>query len=440
MGSIEKKKMSVAIPIASLQDKDIETMEKKLQIELVPKQRGAKAKPMWKPPEKVAVFRKEGDQVMVPFRWGASYFGKDRRRPRQECELLHSRFQGVLRAEQKQIFQESIALLNQSGSCLMAIYPGGGKTITSLAIASAVGLRTMIFVNKIVLIDQWLDTLYKWFGKDVSVHVIQGKKKALVPDADFYIANAVNIMKHPFEEYKKLGIGMLIVDECHLMVTRIFSQALSYICPRYLMGLSATPFRVDGFDILLELYFGLHKVIRKLYRPHTVYYIDSGIRIDHDKDSRGDIIWNSVIDKQASHEERNVRITDICRRYKDRNILVLCKRVKQMETITGLLRSQEENATMMKDNDSTFDRDARVLIATFQKVGTGFSHEKLDMLILASDAEEYFIQYLGRVFRRPDVEPIIIDIVDKHPILKKHFNSRRRIYEECGGRIQTSSV
>ena len=80
-------------------------------------------------------------------------------------------------------------------------------------------------------------------------------------------------------------------------------------------------------------------------------------------------------------------------------------------------------------------KNARILIATFQKVGTGFSHEKLDMLILATDAEEYFIQYLGRVFRRPDVEPLVFDIVDKHPILRRHFLTRRSIYQEVGGTI-----
>ena len=96
----------------------------------------------------------------------------------------------------------------------------------------------------------------------------------------------------------------------------------------------------------------------------------------------------------------------------------------------------ETSVTMMKENETTFDRDARILIATFQKVGTGFSHDKLDMLLLASDIEEYFLQYLGRVFRRPDVEPVIIDMVDRHPILKKHFQSRKKIYEESGGRIE----
>lgn len=441
--------MSLCIKLSTLQEKDIDIMEKKLLIEVTPKQRGSKPKPSWKPVDTLSLVRREGDDdVMVPFHWGVSYFGKALRKPKDECAALYSKFAGTLRAEQKEIFTESVALLNKSGSCLMAIYPGGGKTVTSLSIASSIGFRTMIFVNKLVLIDQWLETIHKWFG-NASVQVVKGrsgkpskKSKAVAPcsalqqGCDFYIVNAINVTKHDFQDYQNLGIGLLIVDECHLMVTKMFSQALSYICPRFLMGLSATPFRVDGFDILLELYFGLHKVTRKLFRPHTVHCLESKIRIEHDNDARGDIIWNSVIEKQVSHPERNDRIAELCLKFKNRNILILSKRIKQMEMISKLLREKgETSVTMMKDNETTFDRDARILIATFQKVGTGFSHDKLDMLLLASDIEEYFLQYLGRVFRRPDVEPVIVDIVDKHPILKKHFNSRKKIYEESGGRI-----
>jgi len=109
--------------------------------------------------------------------------------------------------------------------------------------------------------------------------------------------------------------------------------------------------------------------------------------------------------------------------------------VKQIDYFVEKLRSLQIHATCMKDNDVSFDKEARILIATFQKVGTGFSHDKLDMLIIACDTEEYFMQYLGRVFRTPYVEPIIIDIIDQNPILRRHFLTRKKIYQESGGTI-----
>ena len=92
--------------------------------------------------------------------------------------------------------------------------------------------------------------------------------------------------------------------------------------------------------------------------------------------------------------------------------------------------------SVFKESDVHYDKNARILISSFQKVGTGFSHDKLDMLILGSDTEEYFLQYLGRVFRREDCSPLVVDIVDDHPILWKHYRTRSKIYRECGGKIK----
>ena len=40
--------------------------------------------------------------------------------------------------------------------------------------------------------------------------------------------------------------------------------------------MSATPYRPDGLNILLDLYLGPDKIIRKLHREHIVYRVNSG--------------------------------------------------------------------------------------------------------------------------------------------------------------------
>jgi hypothetical protein len=307
------------------------------------------------------------------------------------------------------------------------------NTIVSLSIASQIGLRTFIIVNKIILVDQWIETIRKVFGDHARIQSINSKSK-IENGCQFYIMNAINVPKRNTDTFEQMKIGFVIVDECHLILTRIFSRALSYLCPRYLLGLSATPFRPDGFDSLFNLYFGIKKVVKRLNKKHTVHLVESKIKITPKKDKRGETIWNSVIDEQATNEHRNNIIVHFCNRYKDRNILILSKRIAQIERLHDLLKNND-HVCILKDNETKFDKEARVLIATFQKVGTGFSHDKLNMLILATDAEEYFIQYLGRVFRRPDTEPIIIDIVDDNPILKKHFLTRKKVYQDAGGII-----
>lgn len=66
----------------------------------------------------------------------------------------------------------------------------------------------------------------------------------------------------------------------------------------------------------------------------------------------------------------------------------------------------------------------------------GFDHPKLDALIIAADLQEYFIQYLGRVFRTETVCPMILDLVDDFGVLRKHYYTRRRVYLDHGGAIK----
>jgi superfamily II DNA or RNA helicase len=308
------------------------------------------------------------------------------------------------------------------------------NTITSLSIASSIGMRTLILINKIVLQDQWLASIRAVFGEHARVQHLTSKNK--IQSVQFLVMNALNVPKRPESFYRGLGIGLVIVDECHLIMSKVLSQALGYLTPRYLLGLSATPFRPDGFDSLLGLYFGLGRVVRRLHRRHLVYRFETGLKIIAQKDQRGKILWGSVIEQQTENEKRNGMVVDLCREFSERNILVLSKRVSQIRWLADALAAAGESVATLTDTDSSFDQDARILIATFQKVGTGFSHNKLDMLILATDTEEYFIQYLGRVFRTPDVEPIVIDMVDNNPILRKHYLTRQKVYEEAGGTIR----
>jgi superfamily II DNA or RNA helicase len=100
-----------------------------------------------------------------------------------------------------------------------------------------------------VLVKQWQQALNK-FCPDSSVQVLTAK--SVMEDCDFYIMNAINVSKHDKNFYK--DIGFLMVDEIHCIMAEGVSKCLQRIVPRYLLGLSATPYREVGLDILLDLY------------------------------------------------------------------------------------------------------------------------------------------------------------------------------------------
>ncbi len=154
----------------------------------------------------------------------------------------------------------------------------------------------------------------------------------------------------------------------------------------------------------------------------------------------GTINWNSILLWQSDNDVRNNLIVDIAMHHRDRNWLILCKRKSQGETLIRLFEEQGEDPTYLMADKNDFDVTSRIVIVTVQKCGVGFSHDKLNGLIIASDVEEYFIQYLGRVFRTEEGEPLVYDLIDNFKSLERHASTRKKVSKEAKGKIVKKTI
>jgi len=375
----------------------------------------------------------DNDIVYLPFSYAKTQGYK--RPSRKHFKKANMKFQGQLRELQENVATEAIEYLNKNSSTILALYTGGGKTFTACYLACKIRLKTLIIINRVVLIKQWKETIEK--ASPLSeIQVIHAKTK--LKDADFYIINAINVYKKGKDFFK--GIGCVIADEVHLLATKVLSQAFFYVYPRYLIGLSATPYRSDGMNDFLFSFFGKDIIYRKLYRKHIVYKIKTNLKPEFTIAKNGKIDWNSLLNWQANCKKRNQQIINLVSKYSDRVFLILCKRIAQVEILQQAFENLGKTVTILIGGKKTFNENAHILIGTVQKCGVGFDHPKLDTLLIASDLLEYFIQYLGRVFRTETVEPIIFDFVDEHSILYKHYLTRRKVYIQHGGIVKNNSV
>ena len=415
--------MSLLCNINSLKDEEIKLINKTLKLKL--EQKYGYAAPKYF----LAFDILNNSQLSLPFSFGKTHLNL-KRRGRNEYTGTNLKFKGVLRDEQQQVEKEAINILNKRGSILLSMYCGFGKTITSISIALKIKLKTLIIVNKIVLINQWEQSINQFCPEAI---VQKLKPKCSKENADFYIVNAINVEK--FSDNFFHDIGVVIVDEAHLIMAERLSKSLRNIFPRYLLGLSATPYRPDGLNDLLTFYFGKRKIIRELQREHIVYKVTTKFKPTIEMAQNGRVNWGVVLDSQANNVKRNELIIDLVKHFKDRTILILVKRIDQAKYLIERLEESKEDVTSLIGSKQTFCETSRILVGTSSKVGTGFDHPKLDTLLLASDLQEYFIQYLGRCMRRKDIIPYIIDIVDDYSLFKKHYNTRKNIYMKHGGRI-----
>jgi superfamily II DNA or RNA helicase len=414
--------MSLIIDIDSLDNVDREKINNNLTLKIDNKI-GGLVKTLY-------IYEIINNNIYIPFSYAVTQLNR-KRRERNEFSVMKTKFCASLRPEQQIVKDEAIQFLNKTGSVIVSCYTGFGKTVGAISLAQTIKLKTLIIVNKIVLINQWKESIMT-FCPEAKVQKLTTKSK-FDESADFYIVNAINVEKFGKSFFN--DIGLCVIDEAHLIMAETLSRSLKYISPRYLIGLTATPYRPDGFDILLELYFGRNKIIREMNREHRVYMVKTGFKPKMEKTDNGRVNWGAILKAQSEDEKRNDLIVKIVQEFSDRNFLVLTKRVEQGKLLYRKLHDLGENVDSLIGSQQEFDHECRILVGITSKCGTGFDFPKLDALILACDVDQYFIQVLGRVFRKRDTTPYIFDLVDDNPILYKHFQNRKEVYEKTGGKI-----
>ena len=351
------------------------------------------------------------------------------------------KFVGKIRDAQKSIRDQSLHQLNRRGTLLLSLCTGGGKTVIGIYLMYKIGLKCCVLVHRRFLIDQWKERLSQ-FVPSAVVQIINAKTR-IDPLADVYIMNIDNV--HKKDHFFFQEVGTLIVDEAHLSCSQGRVKAYTRFTPKYLICLTATPDeKIDNSDVqLFNMYIGKKNVVYKgLNREHIVYRYNTGYcpRITYNR--MGKLDWNDILNQQATNEKRNQNIIDVIQKFSDINFIVLCKRIVQAKYIYDMLTANKQSVDIYTGEQKYFNFNTRILVSSFSKCGTGFdwnpkseNGDALNMgLIIASDVEAYFMQYLGRVFRS-DKSPIIIDFVDKFGVMIKHWKSRCSVYEKSGGKV-----
>lgn len=372
------------------------------------------------------------DKLYLPLAFARSNFELTKRLSTATESI---QFAATLRDEQISVYEYSIdKLLNEDdGYCIISAKPGFGKTITAIAIACKLNVKTVIVVKKLILINQWIESVNKFVGERRIQYVLPSTR-LLDPSVSFYIVNAINVVKKSRKFWK--CIKFLIVDELHQIVTPVLSKSLLRFVPDYLLGLSATPYRFDEYDKAVNWFFGeKNKIGKRLNVKHSVKIIKTGWTPKVIKYTRKGIDWNNILLEQCSNEKRNLLIVNSILSYPNRTWLILVKRVNHALELLNLFFENNKSikcSTLIR-TDVTFDKNCNVLIGTTSKIGVGFDHAEIDALCIAADVKNYFVQFLGRCMRKPDVQPLVIDFEDDYHLLRKHLDERKKDYSKYGG-------
>ena len=372
---------------------------------------------------------------------------------RDERELgqkVDHRFHGELTSVQEKAAQ---ALLAHDLGVFVAP-PGLGKTVVGAWLVAARRRGTLILVHRKPLLEQWVAQLALFLRVAPSeIGRIGGGRRR--PNGRLDVAMLQSLVHKGVVDDLVAGYGHVVVDECHHVPAVTFERVLNEVRARFVTGLTATPYRRDGQQPILEMPCG---PVRYAVAPRSPFasapfdrhLICRETEFEHPPPTELGI--QKLYALLAADEPRNALIRADVRAAlaEGRSPIVLTERRDHLERLAEDFRCLARHVVVLhggmrpRAQREAAERlaaipagESRLLLATGRYVGEGFDDARLDTLVLALPVSwrGTLVQYAGRLHRlRPGKKEVrIYDYVDRRvPLLDRMFERRLRGYRAIG--------
>jgi superfamily II DNA or RNA helicase len=333
--------------------------------------------------------------------------------------------------------------------------PGAGKTVVGSYLVAERRCNTLILVHRQPLVDQWRAQLALFLGLDQREigQFGAGKRSA---NGRLDIAMIQSLARRGTVNDVVAQYGQVIVDECHHVPAASFERVLAEVKARFVVGLTATPYRRDGLHPIIEMQLGPTRFVidarsQAGRRPfsHCLVVRDTTFRLGNQETPPS---IQELYGTLAKDERRNQLILDdvISALEEGRSPLLLTERRDHLEFFAARLKPFARHLVVLHGGSGAKERrvvreqlqaippnDERLVLATGRYIGEGFDDARLDTLFLALPVSwrGTLVQYSGRLHRlhpgKTDVR--VVDYVDREvPMLLRMFRRRLRGYQAIG--------
>lgn len=168
-----------------------------------------------------------------------------------EADLPVQMEQTIELRDYQQEATENLQKMREDGKTIALLYnaTGVGKTITAATDAKAVGGRILFLVNALKLASQAKETFAKAWP-EATLGEYTGSQKDMTQTVIFATVQSIS---KDLEKFSPTDFDYLIVDECHHAAANTYQKIFTYFHPKFILGLTATPERSDGED-MMELF------------------------------------------------------------------------------------------------------------------------------------------------------------------------------------------
>jgi superfamily II DNA or RNA helicase len=384
-------------------------------------------------PTYVKNYRVRGDRILIPRVYAYERLNWVPKTKEFKCMSNLSVFSGQPREYQQSIINDTLIKLKEFPGVILSVYTGSGKTFMALKLLTVFKLKTIIIVNKEMLMDQWIEQI-KVFIPNARVGKIQGTKfDTESKDIVIGMLQTVSKNKRTISDYKQFNF--VIYDECHNVNAKQFSDALFLIPSYYRLGLSATPTRSDGLHVISESHIGPIITYENEDRlePEIHIYNCPAISINHSTMKNGKVNISKITTDVSVNDTVNNFIAGIVKKYHNigHKILVLTSRVQQCKLLSSMhdISPSSVIAGKMTSSEKAEALKSDIIFSTYQMFSEGTDKPNLSCLILAASKVD-ITQAIGRVLRRRNEHnPVVCDILYTDGVLMSQWYRRNRQYK-----------
>lgn len=317
---------------------------------------------------------------------------------------------------------------------LICLATGLGKTFVAASFIRYLyerhpGLNVLVLANSKSLIEQFDRGLWSNLPKWITTHLVYDSEKPA-----FLEGVTLSTFQSFLQFYKSNGgfsYDIVIVDEAHHAPADTYSNVLSTLAPRMLVGLTATPFRSDQRDVKKLfgsplVHYSVHEALLKGFLARVEYHLLND-HIDHDWVSRNSRKGHTIkqLNKKVFLPERDEVICErIYQTWTERKLdrgIIFCNSSEHAERIERILRVNYQIPTWSL---TTRVKDARErarrlrqfrtgeckILTCYDMLNEGVDVPDVDYIVFlrVTHSRVYFLQQLGRGLRYKEGKVLLV--------------------------------
>jgi len=403
------------------------------------------------------IYQESEKKIYVPRYWGIKMFGYPKLLKITFGESINLTFNGLLRDYQTKVLNEYLKAIDfgtpdninkGNGTALIELWTGAGKTVLGLKIIEVLKKKTIIFVHKTFLKNQWIERIEEYLP-GARIGTIQGQIVD-IENKEIVIAMIQSVSMKNYHESLFDSFGLSLYDECHHMSSEVFSNCLKKCNTLYGLGLSATMERKDGLTNVFKMYLGdiCYKHSKNSSQDNVLvkaidFIVQDNEYNEVERDFRGQIKYSTMVSKISNFNLRSDFIVRILESEMfinpDQQFIVLAQTKNLLNYLYKAICYKNFASVGyyiggMKEEDLKKSESKKIILATFSMAAEALDIKSLTSLFLASPKSD-IIQAVGRILREKHTNPLIIDLIDNHDVFLNQFTKRRAFYNEKNYKI-----